>query len=138
MRKPRILLFATLLLIGCNALANTNVETVSCEIFPGCPLSQYGDEVSLNLPPDISSEQLFNIELKFKQPATKVVAQLEGVSMYMGKIPVIFNQQSTNQHFLAKTFVGRCGSSEMVWRLALTWQQAGITHYGYQDLVVTH
>jgi hypothetical protein len=125
-------------LIGCNVSANTNVEIVSCEIFPGCPLSQYGDEVSLNLPADISSEQLFNIELKFDQPVTKVVGQLEGVSMYMGTIPVIFKAPSSAFEFQATTLVARCGSMQMIWRLVLSWQQGGKTHYGYRDLVVSH
>ncbi|NRA53384.1 MAG: hypothetical protein HRU23_04515 [Gammaproteobacteria bacterium] len=118
--------------------AETAIIASSCDVFPGCPLSLYGDKVTLVLPDELYAERLLDISLEFKQPVTEITAQLAGVSMYMGKIPVIFSKQEAGNSYLAKTIVARCGSHMMTWRLAVSWLQDGMPHYGYQDIVVAN
>jgi len=112
--------------------------TPACDVSPGCPLAQWSEELTLTLPQALYAERLLDFSLDFNQPVTKVTAQLAGVSMYMGKIPVIFKQQAQVTRFKAKALVARCGSHMMTWRLTISWQQAGKTHYGYRDLVVAN
>lgn len=45
-------------------------------------------------------------------------AQIEGVNMFMGKVPVTFNAESGS--WLGKVFLGMCGEREMLWQMKVT------------------
>lgn len=51
-------------------------------------------------------------------------ARLSGVTMYMGTIPLQFQQVKPNQ-WLANAMVGACSEPNMVWQLELTVTQQG-------------
>lgn len=110
---------------------DNNVDVNGCLESIGCSISRFADRVQLKLPSDIVPERLFNLSLKFEHPVARVTAYLEGVSMFMGKIPVIFNYDEQQQGYNATTILGRCNDERMKWRLILHWQENGrpmVTH----------
>lgn len=136
--KLFVFVLMTGLLTGCNKSANTQLPDSGCDVSLGCPLVQYSSEVQLLLPGDIFPEQLFDLSVKFTHRVTHVKAHLEGISMFMGKIPVMLQYQGREQRYLAKTIVGRCGNEQMKWRLILSWQQDGEPMKAHREFVVRH
>lgn len=69
----------------------------------------------------IRPEQEFIIAINKKNelPINKVSGYIEGRNMYMGKIPVVFEETSTQ--FIAKVTVGACSEPNMQWRLWLNF-----------------
>ena len=51
-------------------------------------------------------------------------AYIEGVGMYMGKIPLFFSRTKQLQYF-ASGMVGVCSKNEMVWRIYLHYRKNG-------------
>lgn len=68
----------------------------------------------------VKVEEEFTITVvpEFATDNTKLSGYLEGTGMYMGVIPVIFNQDE-NGHFHAKTMLAACSNEVMRWRLRL-------------------
>lgn len=87
---------------------------------------------------EVIPEQLFSIiipSLSALQPTNTVIENLqgidenkveiiaisgylEGINMYMGKIPLFFNSRAEN--FIADVMVGSCSEENMKWRLLFT------------------
>ncbi|KZN55405.1 hypothetical protein N474_15620 [Pseudoalteromonas luteoviolacea CPMOR-2] len=61
-------------------------------------------------------ETPFGIMFKFEEPIDIQTAYLEGVSMYMGKIPVSFVKEESGK-WRAEAMVGSCNLAEMQWKL---------------------
>lgn len=55
---------------------------------------------------------------------TKLSAYLEGRDMFMGKVPVFFEQQD-NEKYVAETLLANCTEEEMVWRLWVMFELDG-------------
>ena len=89
----------------------------------GCPIDDMSEQLTLSVPKIISPEQLFSLELVFNNSVSNIEAKLEGITMYMGVIPVLFKQQGDLSQYRATTLVGRCATDTMQWRLTLQWQQ---------------
>ena len=51
---------------------------------------------------------------------TKVSAYLEGRDMFMGKVPVFFEQTATDNIYRAQSLLANCSEKQMVWRLWVT------------------
>ncbi len=51
---------------------------------------------------------------------TKVSAYLEGKEMFMGKVPVFFEQGANEGIYLAQSLLASCSEEQMVWRLWVT------------------
>ena len=69
--------------------------------------------------PDISPETPFAINLKLPNGAKNLAAKLEGVTMYMGFIPLQFKRKG--QVWVADTMVGACSEPVMTWKITLTY-----------------
>ena len=69
--------------------------------------------------PAVSPELPFAINLKLPKGAKNLSAKLEGVTMYMGFIPLQFNQKG--QVWVADTMVGACSEPVMTWKMMLTY-----------------
>lgn len=66
------------------------------------------------------AEQPFKLHIKSKNSNLAVLGgYMEGVDMYMGKIPLLFNQAEQGD-FIAKTMFGSCSMKQMQWRVWLT------------------
>ncbi|KZN61600.1 hypothetical protein N478_05900 [Pseudoalteromonas luteoviolacea S4060-1] len=63
-------------------------------------------------------ETPFKIFFTSQQPIDVNSAHLEGVSMYMGKIPLMFEEQGEGL-WQTEVMVGSCNLSEMEWKLVL-------------------
>ena len=80
------------------------------------------------------SELPFKIQLEFKkdqllsdnthsQNLKSVVGYMEGKTMFMGKIPLFFNNQlegNEDKRFIADTMLGSCSEDRMTWRIWIT------------------
>ncbi|MEI6895568.1 MAG: hypothetical protein V5789_13290 [Colwellia sp.] len=78
----------------------------------------------------IKTERPFTIELsQLKNNSvsslTKVTAYLEGKDMFMGKVPVFFQQKGQSNVYLAQSLLASCSEEEMVWRLWVTIDKNG-------------
>ena len=55
-----------------------------------------------------------------EQSITNVSAYLEGKDMFMGKVPVFFEQGANEATYLAQSLLASCSEDQMVWRLWVT------------------
>lgn len=69
--------------------------------------------------PDISPETPFAINLKLPKDAKNLSAKLEGVTMYMGFIPLQFKRSGLV--WVADAMVGACSEPVMTWKMTLTY-----------------
>ncbi|WP_156904760.1 hypothetical protein [Ferrimonas senticii] len=118
------MLAALVMLTGCQPVA-TNSEVmphlgaaVMCD-FQQHECQQQGNRLTL-LPATAPSETPLSLQLQLAPGQTIVAAQITGRDMYMGMIPVKFDQ-----HGSAQTMVGSCATDHMVWRLAVRLQDQG-------------
>ena len=111
------LLFGTLalLLFGCGQSPEISSH---CEANARCLLAP-GIEISLSQSRP-EPETPFVITLTGNNISPPQTAYLEGVNMYMGKIPVFFTE--TKSGLAAEAMVGVCSSKKMQWQLVIEWQ----------------
>jgi len=73
----------------------------------------------------LKTELPFQIQLQF-EPGDKnhqlmtMESYLEGTTMFMGKVPVFFEQSLTKNKAKAETLLASCSEAVMTWRLWLT------------------
>lgn len=72
--------------------------------------------------PNISPETPFTINLKLPEGASINSAKLEGVTMYMGYIPLQFKKGANYWH--ADTMVGLCSEKVMTWKMTVSYTGA--------------
>ncbi|MBU2870836.1 hypothetical protein KO502_09000 [Colwellia sp. E2M01] len=104
---------------------------------------------------DIKTESPFVIELSFlatplienidkeeslpvqvDKPNVTIKAHLEGRDMFMGKIPIFFEQNSKSdvgERYSAESLLGSCSEEEMIWRLWLTVEREGMSQTFFVD-----
>ncbi|TWX57766.1 hypothetical protein [Colwellia hornerae] len=81
----------------------------------------------------VLTELPFNVRVEFKKDhlsrnnsrpenSYSVAGYMEGKTMFMGKIPLFFNETVNSKHngFVAQTMLGSCSADNMTWRLWLT------------------
>ncbi|WP_404339826.1 hypothetical protein [Pseudoalteromonas mariniglutinosa] len=127
------LLLSSLLFIVLTACDQRSIEqhtlSANCDNNYPCQFTS-GIKVALsNI--DISPETPFDVYAELPAGATIVSAQLEGVTMYMGYIPLKFTK--TQNTFVANAMVGICSERTMTWRLVLAVELASgeITKVNY-------
>ncbi|GAA4886733.1 hypothetical protein [Ferrimonas pelagia] len=115
------LVLPLLLLSGCGEtkdLAHNPVtESSLCDFTVG-PCANAG----ISLAPSLThtpSEQPFQLKMTMPDGYQITAARLEGRDMYMGVIPVRFDE-----HGHATVLYGSCSSGYMVWRLWLTFEDS--------------
>jgi hypothetical protein len=78
----------------------------------------------LHLSDKIKTELPFVIDLALldaeQANITKVSAHLEGKDMFMGKVPVFFEQDHESSNYVAQSLLANCTEEQMVWRLWVT------------------
>lgn len=83
-------------------------------------------ELLLNLSPaDAPVETPLVISLVSEQPIVSISADVSGISMYMGLIPLRFHKLSTpanseTEQWQAEFLLGACSDPAMLWQLNLT------------------
>ncbi|WP_213994973.1 hypothetical protein [Arsukibacterium sp.] len=80
-------------------------------------------------PADAPVETPLLVKLVSQQPIVSISAELSGVSMYMGLIPLRFHKLSTPtrggaEQWQAEFLLGACSDPAMLWQLNLTVQLA--------------
>lgn len=77
--------------------------------------------VTLQISPgQIPVETLLKLQLQSEQPLQQISAELTGVSMYMGRIPLRFMQDPSTGLWQTDFMLGACADPKMTWRLTLT------------------
>lgn len=65
--------------------------------------------------------------------STKVSAYLEGKDMFMGKVPVFFEQGTNEGTYVAQSLLASCSEDRMVWRLWITVDMSEKTQTFFVD-----
>lgn len=123
-------------------LAACNPQELSIEEQPVAASCQpnepcdYSNKAKIWLPEtDLSPETPFNINLSIPEGSVIIDAKLEGVTMYMGYIPVTFSRLA--DIYQAQTMVGICSEKNMEWKLRLQLQdsEGNTQHINYFFIV---
>jgi len=120
--KSSIYLIVTLILLGVGALGykNVNEPTITqdeCNITSkGCQFRLENALMTVKFDQKPMTEE--ELYITFELPSTHTVSKawIEGVNMYMGKTPIMFENPSSNRGI---TFLGSCNLNEMTWRMYL-------------------
>ena len=112
-----VFLFSVLLAACDSQSIEEGSTSTSCENNSHCYYPNNAEVWLSN--PAVSPELPFAINLKLPQGAKNLSAKLEGVTMYMGFIPLHFNQKG--QVWVADTMVGACSEPVMTWKMMLTY-----------------
>jgi hypothetical protein len=74
-----------------------------------------------------------NIKQNTEQLITKISAYLEGKDMFMGKVPVFFQQTDKNDVYTAESLLASCSEDLMIWRLWITVEMANKSQTFFVD-----
>lgn len=92
-------------------------DAVQCEISPqSCKLEDKEQELALTLSP-FPAKANTSLLLQISNTNVKPVASIEGIDMYMGVIPVTFEQQGNN--WIGTFSVPACVHEEMQWGIKI-------------------
>ena len=117
--------FFTCLTSQSQCMVNTKFGRVSIQFHqPNQLEKQQGAQASQD---KIKTENPFFIQLRFDDlentsTLQNITSYLEGVTMYMGKIPVFFKNHQ-DHIIIAESLLGSCSANFMTWRL---WVQADV------------
>lgn len=131
-----VFLLVIICLTACNPQQLSIEEqptAASCEPNEPC---EYNNKARIWLPdPSLTPETAFDINLSLPKNIKIQNAKLEGVTMYMGYIPVSFEVVDTI--YQAHTMVGVCSEKNMKWKLLVQVQdsQGQIQHLTYYFFV---
>ncbi|MEH6394778.1 hypothetical protein [Pseudoalteromonas sp.] len=113
-----VFLSALKLLIACDSQTISIEEQSQAASCQPNQLCQYNNQVKIWLGEQkITPETPFEIYLSLPNGFSVQSAKLEGVTMYMGFIPVFFEPR--DGVLVAHTMVGICSERNMTWKLAL-------------------
>ncbi|RVU37488.1 hypothetical protein EOE67_09870 [Rheinheimera riviphila] len=77
-------------------------------------------DIQLTISPgQIPVETLLRLQLRSEQPLQLVSAEMTGVSMYMGKIPLRFTFDAATGLWSSDFMLGACSDPKMIWQLQL-------------------
>jgi len=110
---------------------------LECDYFVPCEVagSQGSFWLSVDNPP-IKAEQWINFKLEGNAEEWRVVdAKIVGKEMFMGRIPVTFTNLGKGV-FSAKTLVGACTTSTMIWQLQINVAVNGTEELLLFDLII--
>jgi hypothetical protein len=115
MLKYSTILVVASLLLACNSESENNALDSSCnENKP----SNYSGGYEISLANElITPEDEFIIQFKAPKHIKINQAKLEGLNMYMGSIPLLFEYKNGN--WQSKAMVGACAEPIMQWQLSL-------------------
>ncbi len=107
------------MLLFCFVLSGCEGQQPSTVIVPDRTILLEGVTLKIS-PGQIPVETLLKLHLQSEQPLQQISAELTGVSMYMGRIPLRFIQDSTTGLWQTEFMLGACADPKMIWRLTLT------------------
>ncbi|GAW97285.1 hypothetical protein MTCD1_02911 [Colwellia marinimaniae] len=102
---------------------------------------QLADKIKTELPFVIELAELTELaglaqpQQVTKQNITHISAYLEGKEMFMGKVPVFFEQTDNTGVFIAQSLLASCGDEHMAWRLWLTVELKGQEQTFFVDFI---
>ncbi len=70
-------------------------------------------------PARLPVESLLTLQLTPAQPITSAKGKIEGISNYMGQIPLSFSFDASSQRWQSQFMLGACTEPQMRWRLTL-------------------
>jgi hypothetical protein len=121
LKKLSLLLVSVISLTACKPQETSIEEPATAASCIPNMLCVYGPQVKVWLSEHtITPETPFNINLSLPAGSKVVSAKLEGVTMYMGYIPIFF--ESSNATIQANTMVGVCSEKNMKWKLVIDIQ----------------
>lgn len=91
------------------------------DLSPGLAVWMVSDD------PGMPIEQGVQLQLISNQPLQQVEGEIRGVSMYMGRLPVVW-QAVDEAHWQADVYLGACTDPHMQWELRLKIKAADQTH----------
>ncbi|GGO69645.1 hypothetical protein [Bowmanella pacifica] len=108
-----------------NRTESLSQQSGPCQLQQGdCEFNVAGQPGSIGLSPKpIPIEEPLAVSLHLPKGSALISAHIEGVNMYMGRIPVIAEQQN-GQIITAVSYLGSCSEPNMQWRLVLVLQDA--------------
>ncbi|MDN3377325.1 MULTISPECIES: hypothetical protein [unclassified Pseudoalteromonas] len=125
MTFSQVILFLSIILCltACNPQAiSIEEQPVAASCQPNEPCD-YSNTTKIWLPvTDLTPETAFKINLSIPEGSAIISAKLEGVTMYMGYIPVTF--EAIDDIYQATTMVGICSEKNMKWKLRLQLQDS--------------
>ncbi|PKI16721.1 hypothetical protein [Colwellia sp. 12G3] len=150
MFKQLFVISLLLFISACKPVSEKGSASIAIALVPQCIDSQSQCEVSTELASfsikfsqyqladNVKTELPFTIELiklpqiktqdnvqensqqSTEENTTKISAYLEGKDMFMGKVPVFFQQTGKNNIYLAQSLLASCSEEQMIWRLWVT------------------
>lgn len=128
------------LLIGCDGAPQheqaANSSSSPCYLEHGCVSTGSPGAPTVYIEPGvIRAETPFTVRVEFDQSVNEVKARIEGVSMFMGYIPVILSPTASG--YEASTMVGACTTDAMTWRLLVSWAADEQSHQAFVNFTVT-
>ena len=124
-KKHTLIIIVLMMLTACQP----DPKTIDLYQPPGCIsgqssclISTHSGDVQLGFNVKyLLAENPFEMHLSQVSPDLTVsAAYMEGVDMFMGKIPLFFKQQA-NGHWVAESMFGSCAQKQMTWRVWLTF-----------------
>jgi len=70
-------------------------------------------------PARLPVESLLTLQLTPAQPIISAKGKIEGISNYMGQIPLSFSFDASSQRWQSQFMLGACTEPQMRWRLTL-------------------
>jgi hypothetical protein len=102
-----------------NNVSNPLPNSQTCHFVDGeCYVASNGDLIQASLLSPLRIEEEIHVEFHFPAGVTPEMAWVEGVNMYMGKIP-LFLTSSTDNSYTGWFMLGFCSEPKMQWRLML-------------------
>ena len=92
---------------------------------------QLSDKVKTELPFFIELSQLPQENVNAN--ITNISAHLEGRDMFMGKVPIFFEQTDNDNIYMAQSLLANCSEEQMVWRLWVTVEMTENTQNFFID-----
>lgn len=128
-RKPlqviTLLVFTIIIVIFAKQYIHENNTNHQSDIDGTCIFSENQCEVrwrdiviEATLSPQVMVEEEITLTVLFSQPVTVESLYIEGVNMYMGKIPIIMDIQE-KKHIQGWFMLGSCSEPAMTWRVSL-------------------
>ena len=118
-----VLICTLLLIAGCDSDSTTSIENLSANTSCCEHQQQTHQDITFALSTEqVHPENPFAIKLTLPEHTQVIKAHLEGVGMYMGRIPVLFNKVDAG-NWIASTQVGSCSEPTMRWQLVVKTAQ---------------
>jgi len=123
-KKYTIFVFLAVFLLSCEK--NTNLLQVKQEPQcikqqSHCVINTEAGDITLGFDVEyLLAEQPFNLIVSFLDNKYEIRrGYIEGVTMYMGKVPLFFNESLKSTQFIAEVMLGSCSETKMTWRIWL-------------------